>query len=158
MTYLIKCMFFFQTCVNTNYNPLVLFARSFEYVVKHALTLIEEQNRLFYINWYYIVLQHIINRVYIYTITLKGDNVNITILVNRKVADSSICIERYFLTAQMEKYKRQIPAFRRKRSEFDYIMDRCTYMELCILREKLNTQQIFETVNIIDLYVSLYVV
>lgn len=31
-------------------------------------------------------------------------------------------------------------------------------MELCILREKLNTQQIFETVNIIDLYVSLYVV
>lgn len=106
MTYLIKCMFFFQTCVNTNYNPLVLFARPFEYVVKHALTLIEEQNRLFYINWYYIVLQHIINRVYIYTITLKGDNVNITILVNRKVADSSICIERYFLTAQMEKYKR----------------------------------------------------
>ena len=84
----------------------MLFARPFEYLVKHALTLIEEHNSLFYINWYYIVLQHIINRVNIYKITLRGEYVNISILVNRKVANSSICIERYCLTAQMEKYKR----------------------------------------------------
>lgn len=40
------------------------------------------------------------------------------------------------------------------RSKLDYIMDQCTYMELCILYEQLNTQHIFETVNIIDLYVG----